>query len=155
MARDTNLLNTKIHKMQEVWSGQWWLKAINHATNASKRDIQFFHMVTLNESPNIIGLKGVHSPEVLHQQGGCSFCPWHEKEGQNEGTVMNHMRTVHYHLGLVCALCMAFFLTSTDTMLWHVHICKSIATKDNDHKEEESRNDDNSDEDDDYLFEEA
>ena len=68
---------------------------------------------------------------------------------------MNHLRTMHYHLGLVCALCMEFFSTSADAMGQHTHGCKYIATKDNDCKEEESKNSDDGDEDDDYLFEEA
>ena len=55
-----------------------------------------------------------------------------------------------YHLGLVCALCMDFFLTSADAMRWHMHICKSIAAEDNDcEEEEESKNDNDGDEDDD------
>ena len=39
MARDTNLLNTKIHEVQEVWTSQRGLKAANHATKASPKDI--------------------------------------------------------------------------------------------------------------------
>ena len=69
--------------------------------------------------------------------------------------VVNHLRTIHYHLGLVCTLCMDFFSTSTDAMRWHVYVCKSIAAEDNDHEEEESKNDDDGSEEDDYLLEEA
>ena len=154
MARDTNLLNTEIHEVQEVWTGQLGLKIAICAAKASQRDIQFFCMVMPNKSPNIMGLKGVHSPEALCQQGGCSFCPWCGKDGQNEGTVVNHMSTVHYHLGLCVPSAWTFFSTSTDAMRQHVHVFKSIATEDNDCKEEESKNDDDSDEDDDYLLEE-
>ena len=63
MAQDTNLLNSKIHEVQEVWTGWRGLKAANHAVQTSLKDIHFFNMVSLNESPNIMGLKGVHSPE--------------------------------------------------------------------------------------------
>ena len=137
MARATNLLDTEIHEVQEVWTGWQGSKATNHAAKASQRDIQFFCMVMPNESPNIMGLKGIHSPKALHQ-GSCSFCPfWCEKEGQNEGMVVNHLQTMHYHLGLVCTLCIDFFTTSTDAMRWHTHICKSIAAEDNDCKEKE------------------
>ena len=66
MARDTNLLDTKIHEVQEVSTGWWGLKPTNHATKASQWDIQFFHVVIPNELPNIMGLKGIHSPETLH-----------------------------------------------------------------------------------------
>ena len=40
-------------------------------------------------------------------------------------------------------------------MRWHMHTCKSMATKDNDQEEEEeSKNDNNGDEDNGYLLEE-
>ena len=69
---------------------------------------------------------------------------------------MNHLRTMHYHLGLVCALCVDFFSSSMDPMRQDTHVCKSITTtKDNDQGEKESENDDDRDEDDDYLLEEA
>ena len=154
IAQETSLLNVKIYEVQEAWTGLQGLKATNCTTKASQRDIQFFYMVMPTKLPNIIGLKGIHSLEALHQQAGCSFCPWCRKEGQNEGTVVNHLRTVHYHLGLVCALCMDFFTTST--MRWLIHTCKSMATKDKDCKEEEeSENDDDGDEDNSYLLEEV
>ena len=156
MARDMNLLNSEIHEVQEVWTGQRGLKATNHAAQAFPKDIQFFCMVSLNESPNIMGLKGVHSLEALHWWGGHSFCPWCGKEGKNEGMVVNHLRTMHYHLGLVCALCMDFFSTSTDAIRWHTQMCKSItAAKDNDWEEDEYDNDNDGDEDSKYLFKEA
>ena len=138
MAHDTNLLNSEIHEVQEVWTGQRGFKAINCATQTSPKDIQFFHMVSPNELSNIMGLKGVHSPEALHQWGGHSFGLWCGKEGQNEGTIMNHLRTTHYHLGLVHGLCGDFFSPSADAMRWHAHMCKSIASaKENDWEEEE------------------
>ena len=156
MARDTNLLNSKIPEVQEVWTGWRGLKDGNHAAQVSPKDIQFFSLVSPNELPNIMGLKGVHSPEVLHLWGGCFLCPWCGKEGQNEHMVMNHLRTMHYHLGLVCALCMDFFSISADAMMQNTHVCKSIAaTKDNDWEEEEYNNDDDSNEDDEHLLEEA
>ena len=40
-----------------------------------------------NESPKIMGLKGIHSPEALKWCAGQLFCPWCGKEGQNESTV--------------------------------------------------------------------
>ena len=141
MAWETGLLNVEICEVQEVWTGWQELKAFNCAIKASQRNIQFF-MVMPTESPNIMGLKEIHCPEALCWQGSHSYCPWFGKEGQNEGTVVNHLRNMHYHLGLVCTLCMDFFTASMDTMRWHVHICRSMAAEDRDHKEEEeSKND--------------
>ena len=69
--------------------------------------------------------------------------------------VINHLKTMHYHLGLVCTLCIDFLATSADTMRWHTHACKSMATEDKGwEKEEESKNHNDSDEDDGYLLEE-
>ena len=108
MAHSAGLLELDIYEVQDTWMGQKDLCTTNHAAKASQRKIQFFHMVTLTELPSIMGLEGIHSPEALHRWSGHSYCPWCAKEGQNEGTV-------HYHLGLVCALCLAFFTTSADT----------------------------------------
>ena len=70
--------------------------------------------------------------------------------------VMNHLRTTHYHLGLVCALCIDFFSTNTDAMRWHAHMCKSnTSARDNDQEEDGYKNDDDGDKDDEYLPQEA
>ena len=63
-----------------------------------------------------MGLKGIHSPKALQQQSGLTFCPWCGKEGQNKGTIVNHLQTTHYHLGLICVHCLDYFTTSTDAM---------------------------------------
>ena len=36
---------------------------------------------------------GIHDPDALRCYAGYTYCPWCEKEGQNEGTVVNHLRT--------------------------------------------------------------
>ena len=101
------------------------------------------------ELPSIMGLEGIHSLEALCQWGGCLYCPWCAKEGQHEGMVVNYLCTVHYHLGLVCALCLPFVTTSADTTRKHMPQCKAMATG---HlEEEEVTEDDNGDEDDEYL----
>ena len=43
---------------------------------------------------------------------------------------------MHYHLGLVCTLCMDLFATGADTIWWHMYVCKSMATEGKDHKKE-------------------
>ena len=82
------------------------------------------------ETPKIIGLRGIHSPEALKHQTGLSFCPWCGKEGQNEGTVVNHLCTRHYHLGLICERCLLYFMTSLDTMQHHAQGCQSTCGHD-------------------------
>ena len=54
------------------------------------------------ESLKVMGLKGIYDSDALWHFAGYTYCPWHGKEGQNEGTVVNHLRTTHYRLGLVC-----------------------------------------------------
>ena len=56
------------------------------------------------ESPKGNGVDG-HTPSqcTLHHFSGLTHCPWCRKEGQNQGTIISHLRTVHYKLGLACA----------------------------------------------------
>ena len=49
-----------------------------------------------------MGLMEIHDPDALCCFSGVTHCPWCGKEGQNEGTVVNHLQTVHHRLGLVC-----------------------------------------------------
>ena len=77
---------------------------------------------------------------------GFSFCPWYGKEGQNKGTVVNHLQTRHYHLGLICSHCTEYFTRSTNAMCWHSQLYKPALAgiNNNDDWEEESDNYDNS-----------
>ena len=61
-----------------------------------------------SELPKIMGLKGVHRPDALCHFVGLTSCPWCGKEGKNEGTVVNHLHTMPYKLGLVCSRCLHF-----------------------------------------------
>ena len=86
-------------------------------------------------------LKGIHSPEALKRWVGLSFYPWCGKEGQNEGMVVNHLRTSHYYLGLICGWCLEYFTTGSDTMCCHAQRCLSSCAcgdddNDDDHEEE-------------------
>ena len=51
--------------------------------------------VSLHATPFIIsqgyGLAGIHDPDALDHFSGITYCPWCRKEGQNEGTVVNHL----------------------------------------------------------------
>ena len=130
MASSTNLLGTGVHEVMEEWSGQGELKATNKTAKASQKDIHFFRQVAPTESPKIMGLEGIQLPKALWQWSGLSFYLWCGKEGQNEGTVVNHMQMTHYHLGLICACCLNFFTMSSDNMWQHALVCKSMAASD-------------------------
>ena len=66
-----------------------------------------------------MGLKGIHDPEALWQFAGFTYCPWCRKDGQNDGTIVNHLRMVHYKLGLVCDLCFGCPTMMADTLCQH------------------------------------
>ena len=90
----------------------------------STKNCHYFWVVLPVELLKIMGPKGIHSPEALKHQPGLSFCPWCRKEGQNEGTMVNHLHTRHYHLGLVCEWYLQHFMTSLDRMQCHLQNCK-------------------------------
>ena len=60
---------------------------------------------------------------------------------------------MHYHLGLICALCQEYFAMSLDTMRWHTSSCEALTTKDKAPEEEEESESNNGDKDDGYLLE--
>ena len=76
-------------------------------------------MVPTMESPEVMGLMGIHDPDALWHYAGYTYCPWCGKEGQNEGTVVNHLRTTHYRLGLVCNQCFGCPTVMSDSLCWH------------------------------------
>ena len=72
-----------------------------------------------SESPKVMGLVGIHDPDALCHFSGITYCPWCRKESQNEGTVVNHLQTMHYRLGLVCNRCHDCPSTSSNTLCCH------------------------------------
>ena len=72
--------------------------------------------VSTKESPKVMGLKGIHDPEALWHFTGFTYCPWCGKDSQNEGTIVNHLRMVHYKLGLVCDLYFCCPTMTADTL---------------------------------------
>ena len=77
----------------------------NDASSLLLMGLQFFCPVSPSESPKFMGLTGIHHLDALHWFADVTFCPWCQKEGQNEGTIVNHLRATHYKLGLVCKKC--------------------------------------------------
>ena len=67
--------------------------------------------------------------------------------------VVYHLCTMHCCLGLICALCQDFFVTSVNTIRWHASSCEALPTKDKDQAEKEESKGNNGDEDDRYLLE--
>ena len=119
MAARAMLLATSIYKIQAVWTGPDELRQANYALRSLPKGLKFFHAVPPSESPKVMGLVGIHDPDALHHFNSVADCPWCGKEGQNERTVVNHLQTVHYRLGLVCNKCNDCPSTSSDTLCHH------------------------------------
>ena len=81
------------------------LKQANYALQSLPKGLRFLRVVPTTESPKVMGLMGIHDPDALQCYAGYTYCPWCGKEGQNEGIMVNHLRTTHYRLGLVCDWC--------------------------------------------------
>ena len=93
-----NLLGTSIHEIQMSWTGPKELKQANCALQSLPKDLKFLCMVPPSESPKVMGLTGIHDPDTLCHFGDITYCLWCGKEGQNEGTMVNHLWTMHYRL---------------------------------------------------------
>ena len=119
MAKSADLLGTSIHKIQVVWRGPDELRQANYTLRSLWKGLRFLHVVPLSESPKVMGLVGIHNPDFLCHFNGSTHCPCCGKEGQNEGTVVNHLQMVHYRLGLVCNKCSDCPSTSSDTLCCH------------------------------------
>ena len=91
----------------------------NYALRSLPKGLKFLRAVPPSESPKVMGLVGIHDPDALHHFNGMTHCPWYEKEGQNEGIIINHLQTVHYRLSLVCDKCYNYPSTSSDTLYHH------------------------------------
>ena len=142
MIMSVDLLDSKIYKIQEVWTGWKDLWYANDALKSLLKCVWFFFPISPSESPKLMGLKGIHHPDALHHFAGLTFWPWCGKEGQNEGTVVNHLRTTHYKLGLVWCRCLHFPPVTSEARLHHGRGCKQ--PRESNGKEEDGGSNDTS-----------
>ena len=91
MATNTKLLGTLILEIQASWTGLKELKQANYALRALPKGLKFLCVVPPSESPKVMGLMGIHDPDALCHFSGLTHCPWCGKEGQNDGTMVNHL----------------------------------------------------------------
>ena len=116
MTKTASLLGSAIYEIQEVWTGLDELQHAKHVLRALSKGLEFFQAVSPSESPKVMGLVGIHHPDALQCFNGISHCPWCGKEGQNEGTIVNHPRTVHYKLGFICEKCFHCLSITSETI---------------------------------------
>ena len=121
LAESTSLLGEAIYEIQLSWTGPKELKQANYALQSLSKGLGFLRVVPATESPKVMGLMGIHDPDALWCYAGYTYCSWCGKEGQNEGTVVNHLRTTHYRLGLMCDWCFGCPTVMLDILHWHGH----------------------------------
>ena len=108
-----------IYKIQLPWTRPEELKQANYALQSLPKGLRFLRAVPTSESPKVMGLMGIHDPDALQCYAGYTYCPWCGKEGQNEGTVVNHLSTTHYRLGLVWDWCFGCPSVMLDSLCQH------------------------------------
>ena len=99
MILHVSLLDSQIYEIQEAWTGWHYLQYANNALKTSPKGLWFFCLISSSEFPKVMGLTDIHNPDTLHHFTSVTFCPWCGKEGQNEGTVVNHLQTMHLSWG--------------------------------------------------------
>ena len=122
LTMSANLLGTSIYELQSSLTGPEELKQANYALQSLSKGLKFLHAVPPSESPKVMGLMCIHDPDAFYHFGGITYCSWCRKGGQNEGTVVNHLLTIHHRLGLVCSRCYSCLSTASDTLCcfgWH------------------------------------
>ena len=121
LAESAGLLGEAIYEIQLSWTRPEELKQANYALQSLPKGLIFLRVVPALESPKVMGLLGIHDPDALWHYAGYTYCPWCGKEGQNEGMVVNHLRTTHYRLGLVCNKHFGCPSVTSDSLCWHGH----------------------------------
>ena len=66
-----------------------------------------------------MGLMGIQDVDVLCYFIGLTHCPWCRKEDQKEGSIVNHLQTVHYKLGLICEKCFGCLSIMSEAVCHH------------------------------------
>ena len=128
-AEEAGFLGTSIYKIQACWTGPEELKQANYTLQSLPKSLKFLRVVPTMESLKVMGLMGIHDPDALQHFAGFTYCPWCGKEGQNKGMVVNHLRTTHYKLGLVCDKCYGCPTITSNTLCHHgCHNCCWVIT---------------------------
>ena len=122
LTQEVGLLDESIFKLQWSWKGPEHLQQANYVFQSQPKGLRFLRVVSTKESLKEMGLKGIHDPEALWWFSRFTYCPWCGKLGQNEGTIVNHLRTTHYKLGLICDRYYGCPTMMSDTLHRHGHI---------------------------------
>ena len=72
----TGLLGVSIYEIQQSWDGPEDLKHANYALQSLPKGLKFLRAVSTQESPKVMGLKGIQDPDALQQFASYTYCPW-------------------------------------------------------------------------------
>ena len=119
MTKTADLFGSAIFEMTEAWLGWDELQQANYSLMTLQKGLKFFRAVSSSESPKVTGLMGIHDLDMLHHFNGVTHCPWCRKVDQKEGTIVNHLMTVHYKLGLMCNKCFSCPSITSEAICHH------------------------------------
>ena len=119
IAQTTKLHGLAIYEIKEVWKGLDKLWQANYTLRTLQKGLKFLRVVPPLEFPKVMGLMSIHEPDAPHHFNGMTHCPWCGKDGQNMGTIVNHLWIVHYTLSLMCDKCFNYPSTLSDTLCCH------------------------------------
>ena len=83
MIETAGLLGSDIYEITEAWSGQDELWQANYSLMTLLKGLKFFRVVSPSKSPKVMGLTGIHDPDMLCHFSSVTHCPWYWKVGQN------------------------------------------------------------------------
>ena len=118
MVETAKLLGLAIYEIK-VWRGLDELQQANYILRILPKGLKLLRAVPLSESPKVMGLTGIHDLDALCHFNRMTHYPWCGKEGQNKGTIINHLWMVHYRLSPMCKICYNYPSTSSDTLCFH------------------------------------
>ena len=65
LAENAGLLGTDIYEIEASWTGPEELKQANYTLQFLPKGLKFLREVSASESPEVMGLMGIHDPDAL------------------------------------------------------------------------------------------
>ena len=85
------LLGSSIYGIKETWTGLDKLWQANYTLRTLPKGLKFIRAVSPSKSLKVMDLAGIHDLDALCHFYRVTHCTWCGKEGQNQGTVVNHL----------------------------------------------------------------
>ena len=85
LALSAGLPGTDIYEIEVSWTGPEELKQANYTLQSIPKGLKFLRVVPTLESPKVMGLVGIHDPDVLWCFASFTYCPWCGKKAKTKG----------------------------------------------------------------------